>query len=94
VVAVKGRAIPLIVYEVVGRTGQVPGDTLEWLGRFHEGIELYRRRDWTAAAACFERLAAGLATDGPTRLYRRRALEFCANPPPVDWDGVYVAVTK
>jgi adenylate cyclase len=94
VVAVKGRAAPLTVYEVVGRASQVPGDTLEWLKRFHEGIELYRSRHWTAAAACFEQLADAMATDGPTQVYRRRALEFCDHPPPVDWDGVYVAVTK
>jgi adenylate cyclase len=94
VVAVKGRAAPLTVYEVVGREGQVPEDTLEWLERFHEGIQLYRGRRWTAAAACFEGLAVASPADGPTRLYRRRAIEFCDHPPPPDWDGVYVVATK
>ena len=88
------RAAPLTVYEVVGRAGQVPGDTLEWLERFHEGIGLYRGRRWTAAAACFEELAVATPADSPTQLYRRRAIEFCDHPPPPDWDGVYVVATK
>jgi adenylate cyclase len=94
VVAVKGRAEPLTVYEVVGREGHVPRETIQWLDRFQVGIELYRSRRWAAAAACFERLAETMPADGPTQLYRRRAAEFCDHPPPLDWDGVYVALTK
>jgi adenylate cyclase len=93
-VAVKGRAEPLQVYELVGAAGDVPPERRATLARYEQGVALYRNRHWAEAAALFEDLAARLPDDGPVTLYRRRAQELLDNPPPPDWDGVWIAKTK
>ncbi len=93
-VAVKGRAEPVQVYELVGRCSDVPPERREILARYEHGVALYRNRRWREATALFEDLAATAPDDGPVALYRRRAREFLEQPPPSDWDGVWVAKTK
>jgi adenylate cyclase len=93
-VAVKGRAEPLQVYELVGAAGSMPPERQAMLARYEQGVALYRSRRWAEATALFDDLAAGLPDDGPVALYRRRARELLADPPAPDWDGVWIAKTK
>jgi adenylate cyclase len=93
-VAVKGRAEPVQVYELLGRAGGLPAERREVLARYDQGVALYRNRRWAEATKLFEELAAAAPDDGPIALYRRRALELLAEPPASDWDGVWVAKTK
>jgi adenylate cyclase len=93
-VAVKGRAEPLQVYELLGRAGHVPPERRAALARYAHGVALYRGRRWAEATRLFEELAAVSPDDGPVALYRRRARELLAEPPASDWDGVWVARTK
>jgi adenylate cyclase len=94
VAAVKGRAEPLSVYEIVGRAGQVDSTRAAALAMYADGIELYRARRWAEARGVFERLQSSGAKDGPSVLYLQRSRHLLANPPPADWDGVFVAETK
>ena len=32
--------------------------------------------------------------DGPVAVYRRRARALLVDPPPADWDGVFIAESK
>jgi adenylate cyclase len=93
-VAVKGRDEPLGVYEVVGHAGALAPELVRRLARYHEAIARYRDRRWDEAAARLDALAAEAPDDGPIALYRRRCAALLAEPPPPDWDGVYVARTK
>ena len=93
-VAVKGRAEPLQVYELLGPAGAIPPDRREALARYDRGVALYRNRRWAEAAALFEELAAAAPDDGPVALYRRRARALLDEPPARDWDGVWIARTK
>ena len=94
VVAVVGRAEPVTAHEVVCRAGDLEPVLARQLARYHEGVALYRDRRFAEAVRLFAALAGDAPEDGPTALYRRRAAELCAHPPPPDWDGVYVARTK
>lgn len=94
VVAVKGRAEPLAVYEVVGRVGQLDPARAVLLERYRRGIELYRTRRWADAAGLFAELQASAPCDGPSALYFRRSTALLESPPPADWDGVFVATAK
>jgi adenylate cyclase len=94
VVAVIGRNAPVTVYELLGRAGTLTPGAAVLLSRYHEGISLYRGRRWREAAALFDALGAEAPGDGPIALYRRRSRDLLADPPPPDWDGVYVALTK
>ena len=64
-----------------------------------EFIEHYRSQRWDAADASMvtcRGLSGGLALalDELYDLYRERIDEYRENPPPIDWDGVFVATTK
>ena len=93
-VAVKGKREPVEVFEIL---------EAEWLPGIHvspalraydEGIELYRERDWLGAAAKFQEALRLSPDDGPASVYLKRCEELMSDPPPVDWDGVYVMTRK
>jgi adenylate cyclase len=93
-VAVKGRAEPVRVYELLGRAADIPPERRELLARYDRGVALYHARRWEEAMALFDELAAAAPDDGPIGLYRRRAYELLEEPPGSDWDGVWIAKTK
>ncbi len=93
-VAVKGRAEPLTCYEVLARAGALDPAAERRLARYHEAIALYRARRWAEALRLLDELGAEAPADGPIALYRRRARALLADPPPADWDGVFVAESK
>ena len=93
-VAVKGRAEPVRVYELLGRAGSTPPERRQILARYERGVVLYQNRQWVEAAALFEDLAVAAPDDGPVALYGRRARELLEQPPGRDWDGVWIAKTK
>ena len=94
VVAVVGRDEPLTVYELLGPAGSLSPEAERRLARYHEALACYRGRRWPEALALFDELATGTPGDGPVQVYRRRSRELLENPPPPDWDGVYVSRTK
>ncbi len=93
-VAVMGRAEPLRCYEVLARAGELDPAAARRLARYHEAIALYRARRWAEALRLLDELGAEAPADGPIALYRRRARALLADPPPADWDGVFVADSK
>jgi adenylate cyclase len=93
-VAVMGRAEPLRCYEVLARAGELDPAAARRLARYHEAIALYRTRRWAEAVRLLDELGIEAPGDGPIALYRRRARALLADPPPADWDGVFVADSK
>jgi class 3 adenylate cyclase len=84
---VKGRQLPVRVYEVVAVAGtQTPAH----VRRFAEGLAHYRARRFEEARAAF--LAS--PEDGPSRVFAARCELLLAQPPPEDWDGVFSLETK
>ena len=61
---------------------------------FHEGRNKYKLMDFTQAAALFEQALKLDPADGPSQVYYDRCTHYIENPPPEDWDGVYVKQTK
>ena len=91
---VKGKKQGVRVFEVMARKGELPALKRQVMLAYNEGLEAYKQRDWSAAAATFTRALSIDKTDGPSQLYLERAEEFRKNPPPIDWDGVYEMKTK
>lgn len=93
-VAVKGKKEPVEVFEILDAE-RVPGiHAGPALRAYDEGIELYRERDWLGAAAKFQEALRLSPDDGPGAVYLQRCEELMHDPPPVDWDGVYVMTRK
>jgi adenylate cyclase len=87
-VRVKGRAQALSIWEPF--PPEVDPATAAGLARWHEGLALYRSRDFAAAAVLF----AALPSRPLHRLFRERCAAFAESPPPADWDGATNFATK
>ena len=64
------------------------------LDKFSEGRKLYKLMDFAKAEACFAAALVLDPNDGPSKEYLARCQYYRENPPPEDWDGVYVMKTK
>jgi adenylate cyclase len=93
-VAVKGKAHPVAVYELIGRPGQFGRFTPELLAVYERGIQLYRAQEFEDAAAAFGEVLDAVPNDGPCMMYLERCQNLVAAPPPQDWDGVFVMTHK
>ena len=98
-VRVKGKKVPVHVYELLSEKGQLDDDTAKMLTIFHEGLELYNAQKWNDALKKFEE-SATLEDEFPTRpttpskVYIFRCNHFIENLPEKDWDGVWIMTTK
>lgn len=66
----------------------------EVLKYYNLGLTAYKQRKWDEAIRAFERALSIDPKDGPSDVYLERANEFKKNPPPDDWDEVFVMKTK
>ncbi len=88
-VRVVGKTIPIRIFELRGMNSipQIEQDYI--IDVFTEGLQAYRERRWADALKSFRRVLRYFPSDGPSRIYTVRCLDFIENPPPYDWDGVY-----
>ncbi len=86
-VAVKGKVQPVPIYELM------TVDDADLREGFADALRLYRSRVFTGAARLFDELHTR-KQDYVSSLYAGRCRDFIAVPPPVEWDGVFVAKTK
>ncbi len=68
----------------------------ECLSIFDKGIAAYQTQQWDVARALFERSARReMHKDGnPSLVMIERCDAMKLDPPPADWNGVYVMKTK
>jgi len=61
---------------------------------FSEGRKCYKLMDFKAARDFFGKALRIEPEDGPSKVYFARCNHYIENPPPEDWDGVFVMKTK
>ena len=61
---------------------------------FAEGRKSYKLMDFEAARKAFTAALKIDPEDGPSKVYLARCRHYIENPPPEDWDGVFVMTTK
>ncbi len=61
---------------------------------FAEGRKAYKLMRFEDARAMFARALQADPDDGPSKVYYARCKHYIENPPPEDWDGVFVMTTK
>jgi adenylate cyclase len=89
-VAVKGKAVPVEVFAVVGpATAPMPAG----LETFEIGVRLYREGRFEEALAAFKVAAEQGLDDKLTQVYQERCLQLILHPPE-RWDGVFVMTKK
>jgi adenylate cyclase len=96
-VRVKGKNLPVRIYTGLGDEKVAQSNSFVALKSLHDAmLAAYRGQSWSSARASLT-LAREAAPESLSRfydMYEARIAEYAANPPPEDWDGVYVAMTK
>lgn len=102
-IVVKGRSLPVPVYEVVGFRAELTAETLECLSLHAQAVERYLAQDWDGARALFEKSAAleryqpskaHYIESNPSLIMIERCHKMKEHPPGPNWDGVYVMKEK
>ena len=93
-VRVKGKQEGVAIFEPIGAQGEVDGDMLAEIARFHQALAHFRAQRWDEAEALLQELASVAPAVKLYRLYRERIADFRASPPGADWDGVFGFSTK
>ncbi|MBF0528129.1 MAG: adenylate/guanylate cyclase domain-containing protein [Deltaproteobacteria bacterium] len=93
-VAVKGKAQPIHIYELLGEPNMVPPAKLNVARAFARGLAAYRAQRWDEAHQIFSAIQHHYPDDKPTPIYLKRIAELKKNPPLPEWDGVFVMKTK
>ena len=91
---VKGKLIPITVYELMAKKGELTKEQDQIRQHFTEGIELYWKRQWDAAIEKFNKAIAVTGDDPPSAVFIGRCEIFKETPPGDDWQGEFVMTTK
>lgn len=92
-VQVKGRSKPLAIFTLLGAARDAAFEQLNTAQQAF--LAAYRRKDWPGAQQALA-VCRGLAPDlaGLYALFEKRIADYLEEPPPAEWDGVYVATSK
>ncbi|MDX9801510.1 MAG: tetratricopeptide repeat protein [Spirochaetia bacterium] len=72
----------------------VTEEKLKAVELFAEGRKYYKLMQFSEAAGCFKKALDVCPDDGPSKVFLDRCTYYIENPPPEDWDGVFVMTTK
>ena len=61
---------------------------------FADGRKLYKLMKFDKAKDQFAQALKINPEDGPSKVYHERCTSYIENPPPEDWDGVFVMTHK
>ncbi|OYX26831.1 MAG: adenylate/guanylate cyclase domain-containing protein [Hydrogenophilales bacterium 32-62-9] len=92
-VRVKGKALPVAIYEPLGAVAGLPDALKADAAAFEAAFARYQAQDWNAAEVALDALNARAPRTLYT-IYLERIAHFRTAPPPADWDGVFVYTTK
>ena len=105
-IRVVGKAEPVAIYEVLGEHREMDAEFMKGIGLFHEGLALYRKKEWQQATDRFQRVMEIIPGDRPAQTFIKRCEEFQHSPTvarraedkarmlPDDWDGVFQMTSK
>ena len=94
-IQVKGKTEPVKVWELLGKAGmEMTENQKQALELYHEGLKLYRERMWEEAIAYFQQSFSLDEKCYVAQIYTQRASLYQINPPPDEWNGVFVMTTK
>lgn len=102
-IVVKGRMTAVPIHEIAALKEFVTPEARECYGLFEQGLQKYYTRDWDAALKLFQQSSllepnqpghTPGVTSNPSLVYVGITEHYKHEPPPADWDGVYVMKEK
>ncbi|HNW35986.1 MAG TPA: adenylate/guanylate cyclase domain-containing protein, partial [Candidatus Ozemobacteraceae bacterium] len=92
---VKGKHLPAVIHEVLDHHDAHSFPHMDdVLGIYKSALESYRSRNWDAAGRLFADALKLHPGDTLSRTYSDRCAFFRREPPPDDWDGIWVMHSK
>ncbi len=92
---VKGKLQPTAVYELLAyHTPESFPKLSAVIAAYESGIDAYQRRDWTMALRRFGEARELAPHDRPSRIFIDRCSYYRDNPPPEEWNGVWIMDEK
>lgn len=92
-VKVKGKERPVAIYELLGEGAPDP-DLVKFLHLYHQGLELFRQREWGKCLKVFASALELRPDDLHCRRYVELAEQYQFDPPESDWGGTSVMRDK
>jgi adenylate cyclase len=86
-IKVKGKKLPVRIYELIALKGEAPPERMETVCRFEEALAEFRARRFNRAWELF--LSLSQKGDPPSGVYVGLCERYMSEAPPADWDGSY-----
>jgi adenylate cyclase len=94
-IQVKGKLQPTLAYESLDHYDAEGFPDLAALIRAYEaGLECYQRREWLTAIGHFGDALEAVPSDQPSRIFIDRCRYYGENPPPENWNGIWIMADK
>jgi adenylate cyclase len=90
-VAVKGKRLGVILYELIGYSDELVDD--KKINQYEKALDLYMRGKFKESYIAFSSLKKVYPDDGPTQAIHARLAEYVKHPPK-SWDGIFHADSK
>jgi len=86
-VRVRGKKKPVAIYELLG-LAPADSDLAEFLHLFHQGLKLFRERQWDESITLLKKARWLRPQDHHCQRYVTLAQQYQVDPPGPDWEGV------
>jgi len=88
-VVVAGHTHSEIIFEILGRKGELTPQQLLSRDKYLEGLAAYREQQWDEALRALNESLGAIPDDGPSMALLKRVESLKANPPSRDWDRAW-----
>jgi class 3 adenylate cyclase len=88
-VVVAGHTHSEIIFEILGRKGELTPQQFISRDKYLEGLAAYREQRWDEALRALNESLGAIPDDGPSLALFKRVESLKANPPSRDWDGAW-----
>jgi adenylate cyclase len=94
-IQVKGKLQPTLAYESLAHYDPEKFPRLGALiAAYEAGLDRYQRRDWRTAIGHFGAALEAAPSDQPSQIFIDRCRYYSENPPPEDWNGIWIMADK
>jgi hypothetical protein len=88
------RGSACTLHELVGETGCIDGETIDWIAAYEEGLKAYIEKRFDAAATALARAREHRPHDRATELLMEQVAACSTDGVPDGWTGTIVMAEK
>jgi len=93
-VSLLGRYEGMKIYELISVKNGIDMNEKKINENYETGLKYYFERNWQQAIKYFDDVVKDRPNDAPALLMSKRCIMYYSNPPPKDWDGVFIQTGK